>query len=297
MKYFRTAFLPLLLCGVILLSGYLSPLLFNLFTPDPKNKVESVPISTEDNPMYLESVNEVILPPWDEIDTDEAGYLLETYAIPDDAYVALSGRMEADIEALFPGITTKSSYHAMTEVMRIYDDHLLFLQDHLGDFCLDASGEEASYKLDYVMDGWNIFPISLHLKGEETAPVTDESALRDSLDQLTSVLRQGVRSGIDPDPIDTLDIMYVGKYTEPLTAVFKGLLSHDEVSKQVWLSIIINCRKVYTLTHNNETLLVMVDAENLISCLFFDANSNRITGYSLDPQLVSLSMDTTRILP
>jgi len=298
MKYFRTTFLPLLLCGAILLSGYLSPLLFDLLTPNPKNTVESIPIASEDNPMYLESADEVILPPWDQIDIEESGNLFETYnTIADDAQIALRERMRADIESFFPGIATTdtSRYDDMTEVMRIYEDHLLFLKDYPCSVRLNGSAEKTSYKLDYVMEGWNSFPISLHLKGEETAPVSDDSELRNSMDQLIGVLKQGVRSSFDVDPIHTLDIMYVGKYTEPLTDAFKALLSHDEVSRSVWLSILLNCQSVYTLTHNNETLLVMVDTENLISCLFFDAHTNRITGYSLDPPLVSLSMGAVRL--
>ena len=171
----------------------------------------------------------------------------------------------------------------------------MFLQDYPCTFRLDGSAEEAPYKLDYVMDGWNIFPVSLHIKSEETAPVTDESDLRNSMDQLIVTLRQGLRSGLNVDPIHTLNTMYVGKYTEPLTDALVGLISHDEVSTNVWLTILLSCQNVYTLTHNNETLLVMVDDKNLISCLFFDANTNRITGYSLDPRLVSLSMEAVRL--
>ena len=75
------------------------------------------------------------------------------------------------------------------------------------------------------------------------------------------------------------------------------LFLHDDFSKTVWLSILLHCEDIYTLTYKNETLLVMVDEENLISYLFFDALTNRVTGYSIDPRLVSLSMDSTRISP
>ena len=146
------------------------------------------------------------------------------------------------------------------------------------------------------MDGWNNFPISLHLKGEETAPVSDERELRDNLDQIIDILKQGFLH-LDIDPILNLsdpNTIYVGRYTEPLSDAFKALLSYDQTSYCVWLSIILNCQNIYSLTYNNETLLVMVDTENLISCLFFDAHTNRITGYSLDPKLVSLSMNKIR---
>ncbi len=295
MKLSRTVFLPLLLCGVILLSGYLSPILFEWLTPDPKNIVESVPISTAGSPMYLENTVEVILPPWDDINMNQTENLLGAFAISADEQAALSEHIEADIEALFPDITTTDTlqYNDMVDALLIHEYNLLFLQDHSCSFRFDGSVDNAPYMLDYGLDRFNTFPIYLHLQGEKTLPVADESELRDNLEQLIGKLKRDFWL----DPIDSLNLIFTGKYASPLTEAFVQLFSHDSFSKTVWLSILLNCEDIYTLTYKNETLLVMVDEQNLISYLFFDALTNRVTGYSIDPQLVSLSMDSTRISP
>ena len=296
MKKFRTIFLPLFLCSVILLSGYLSPVLFDKLTPDPRNIAEPISISTVGNPMHLESAVEVILPPWDDISTNQAEHLLEAFAISEDEQAALSEQIEADIEALFPDITNIGVLqdHDWTDVLLFRENYyFLVLQDHSCTFRLDGSVDDAPYMVDYVLDSFNTFPIYLHLQGEKTLPVADESKLRDNLEQLISKLRRDFWQ----DPIDSLNSMYMGKYVSPLTGVFMELFLHDDFSKTVWLSILLHCEDIYTLTYKNETLLVMVDEENLISYLFFDALTNRVTGYSIDPRLVSLSMDSTRISP
>ena len=298
MKNYRTVILPLLLFCVILLSGFFSPILFDRLISDPRNKVEPITIEIVDSPMYLERIDTVILPPWDEINIEHANYLLDTFAVTDDQKAALSRHIETDIQALFPNTSTADTlqYTDITEALQIHGHNLLFLQDHSCSFRFDVSDESAPYTLDYVFDVWNTFPVYLHLQGEKTLPLADDREFRNHLEQVMSQLKRDFRrKGVDP--IDSLKAMNTDKYAAPLTEAFMSLLSHDTTDKKVWLSILLNCQDIYTLTYKNETLVVMVDKENLISCLFFDALTNRVTGYGIDPQLVSLSMDPTRISP
>lgn len=290
MKIFRTVFLPLLLCSVILLSGYFSPLLFDRLTPDLRNKAEYVSIAAADSPMYLENTEEVILPPWDEINMDQAGKLLETFAIADYEQMELSTYVNDHTAALFRTISTTNwdQFDGIAEAMRIHEDHLLFLQDYPCSFRFMESVEETHYMLDYVLDGRSIFPVCLHLKGEKTMPVEDETALRDSLEHIVS---QVTYDFLHKDLNAVASLTYYmedGEYTTPLTDAVLRLLSFNSSSYKVWLYILLNCQDIYTLTYQNETLLVMVDRQNLISCLFFDAATNQVTGYSIDPQLVSI---------
>lgn len=298
MKSYRTVILPLLLCFVILLSGYFSPVLFDRLIPDPRNQVEPITVEAADNPMYLERIDTVILPPWDDIAIDQAEPLLATFTVTDSEKAALSRQIETDMQVLFPVTSTDDTlqYHDMTEALQIYGNNLLFLQDHSCSFRLDASTEEAPYTLDYALDVWNTYPVYLHLQGEKTAPLADGSTLRDHLEQVITELKRDYRKK-DFDPVDSLKEMDVDKSAKPLTEALVRLLSHDSTDKKVWMSILLNCRDIYTLTYENETLVVMVDKENLISCLFFDALTNRVTGYGIDPQLISLSMDAARISP
>lgn len=293
MKIFRTVFLPVLLFSVILLSGYFSPILFDRLTPDLRNKAEPVSIAAEDSPMYLENTEEVILPPWDEINMDQAGKLLETFAIADYEQMELSTYVNAHTAALFRTFSTTNwdQFDGMAEAMRIHKERLLFLKGYPCSFRLKQGADVSPYTLDYVLDGWNIFPVCVHMKGEKTMPVADENAIRDSLEHIVSqVTHDFLRE--DLNAVASLTFMEDGEYTTPLTDAVLRLVSYNAPSYNVWVSILLNCQDIYTLTYQNETLLVMVDRQNLISCLFFDASANQVTGYSIDPQLVGIYINS-----
>lgn len=174
----------------------------------------------------------------------------------------------------------------MTDALRIHQNHLLFLQDHSCSFRFDDSADDAPYMLDLVLDGRKMFPVYLHLQAEQSSPVAEENELRNAMDQIVSKFKYDFwQEGLDP--IDSLNSMRTTAYKTSLAEALLRLLSHDIFSYDVWQSILLNCREIYTLTYKNETLLVMADDQNLTCCLFFDALTNRVTGYSIDPVTIS----------
>ena len=61
MRFFRTVFIPLLLCGAILAVGFFSPGAFQRLVSDRKNQAERVAIAGKESPLYLEGDTELTL--------------------------------------------------------------------------------------------------------------------------------------------------------------------------------------------------------------------------------------------
>jgi len=291
MKRFRTVFLPLLLCCAILLSGYFSPVLFDKLTPDLRNKVEPISIAAADTPMYLESTDEVLLPPWDDIVIYQADSLMNTFALAPDEQSALSEYIAADIAALFPNIRTdsESTNNDLIDALQIYQNQLLFLQDYSCSFYFTDSADYTPCTLDLVIDGRTMFPTYMHLREKESLPVTDDAELRNCMKNLIDQLQYDVLRDY-MEPIDSIRLISKSNpdaYTVSLAQAMLGLFSRSELSCDIWWSILLACRDIYTLTYENESLLVLVGDQNLTCCLFFDALTNHITGYSIDPNIIT----------
>ena len=293
MKLIRTVFLPLLLCSAILFTGYCSPMLFDRITPNLQNKVRTISISGTDSPIYLENAAEVVLPPWDKIIVYQAEPLVDTFTLTFDEQVTLGDYIAADIAALFPNMLLDSQFQFMDmtgsiQLHQEYPSYFLFLQDYSCSFSAENSAAKTKYQLDFVLDGRNMLPLYLHLRTAETAPVIDENSLRSDMEQLINKLKYDFWQELG-DPVEILLPLSESDentYKASLADAMLALLSHDDYSFSLWFSILLNCREIYTLPYENETLLVMTNDQNLTCCLFFDGVTNRVTGYSIDPSLV-----------
>ena len=118
MRFFRTVFIPLLLCGAILAVGFFSPALFSALVSDRKNQAERVAIAGKESPLYLEGDTELTLPPWDVI--GGPGTPLSAYS--DDVWSSLNSYVAALLE-LFDCAPARSE--DFTGSMYVYDDRLL----------------------------------------------------------------------------------------------------------------------------------------------------------------------------
>lgn len=288
MKILRTVILPLLLCGVILFAGYCTPMLFNYFTPDLTNEVRSFPVSDMDNPMYLENTAEIVLPPWDQIIEYQAKPLTEVFPMTLDEQTSCSEYIRITIATLFPEAEAKAEPEFIDD-LQIYNEAHIFLRDYS---YTPYEGADAC-KLDLVLYSVDLLPLYCHLSAQKTAPAADEAALRDDMEQLLNELKFGVfEEARDPAEIlcriaDSSDDSFM-----PLLARTLLRLICESGCEELWLSILLGANDVYTLTYQDETLLVLTDDQNRTCCLFYDGLSNRITGYSIDPKLTGIFEET-----
>lgn len=316
MRFFRTVFIPLLLCGAILAVGFFSPALFSALVSDRKNQAERVAIAGKESPLYLEGDTELTLPPWDVI--GGPGTPLSAYS--DDVWSSLNSYVAALLE-LFDCAPARSE--DFTGSMYVYDDRLLYLRDYpfqSADRCT----------LDLVLDYESMLPIYFHVRSlaHDTAPADSPDALltsfRRAADIWTGTLTRYYASGsvltwdVFRDQIaqdtytdayaheDAVTLAFIQffnavalQFDVPPTADSEDSENNSEDSGNMWYSlglwesILISMQDCYTLTYDSETVLVLTDSSNFPCTLYYDADQNQVTGFGIDAARFGYTAEAT----
>ena len=307
MKFLRTVLLPLLLCGIILTVGFCSPTLFSAVVSDHKGQTERVAIAGQENPLYLENTAEVSLPPWDAIGDDRG--------VPLSAYSASTAEdVNSFILALLKlfGVPPAAQEDFAAE-MRVHNGQLISLRDYRYN-----SGD--LYALDLVLHYDTLLPIYMHTRclAYDTQPADDAEALLDdfrSAADLWNSYTYDVALSYDADAIVQLSAIAAAVQDDAQAmfpdsgipgfvrffnhiclemAAFSGQpASSDYVwYMQMWRNLLNSMQDSYTLTYDEETVVVITDYSNRPYTVYYDGSRGRITGFGLDASFVSYSADT-----
>lgn len=316
MKKPRSQLLPFLLLALILLAGYFSPTLFGFLSPNFMNEEEGVEIAGSEGPLYLENTDRLILPPWNRIGTQTATDFRETYPerIHIDFLSDFNVRVNHWISTLYPEAKPEKNvlYSGLIDNLKVakstnssldvpYSTTYLFLQEY---WYKAVDGK--TYELDLVVDDNGWVPLYLHIQRSDTktAPLNNDGALQRSLHRLTSTLQNGdldpqllAEQGVTEDlirDITVFSIMYLSddRYIPQLLQALSAPLIYPRITEKpqpvihytasAWLEALFDYRTIYTMTCDNETLLVLSDKQNRTYCIFYDGVSNRPTGFCID---------------
>lgn len=308
MKFLRTVLLPLLLCGIILTVGFCSPTLFSAVVSDHKGRTERVAIAGQENPLYLENTAEVSLPPWDAIG-DDRGVPLSTYS------ASTAEDVNSFILALLKlfGAPPDAQEDFAAE-MRVHNGRLISLRDYRYN-----SGD--LYALDLVLHYDTLLPIYMHTRclAYDTQPAADTEALLDDfrsaadlwnsytydvypllydddgLAQLSAIAAavQDDAQAMFPDSGIPGFVRFFNHICLEMAAFSGQPASSDYVwYMQMWRDLLNSMQDSYTLTYDEETVVVITDYSNRPYTVYYDGSRGRITGFGLDASLVSYSADT-----
>ena len=310
MKRFRTILIPLLLCCLILTAGFGLPALFGRAVPDFKDAPESVAIAGKESPLYLEDDTEIALPPWDAIAADSSVPLSEYPAMQIDADFA-NGSIQA-LAGLFGAVPAEAE--DFVGALRVFDDTFLFLHG----YTYTAVDGEA-YTLDLVLDISGIFPLSLHVR-----PLSDEPLPASDADQLLTALETALQFwqtqlyerpeiyNADSDARmqwlrDTLSLVYhtygESTYAHLVSQFCTFLMACEDIQPggSAWTAPIFAPGYLevgYTISYENETVIVLTDYSNMPYTLYYDGDAQKITGFGLDARLAGYTgYDSERDAP
>jgi len=316
-KKFRTQLLPYVLLAAVFLAGYLAPTLFGLLSPDLKNTTESVEIASAESPLYIENTDRLILPPWNRISTQLAADFRETYPerIHIDFLSDFNVRINHWISTFYPEAKPEKNvlYSGLIDNLKVvqsmnadldsYFTTYLFLQEY---WYKAVDGK--TYILDLVVDENEWAPLYLHIRrsSANTAPLNDDAPLRQSLQRLTFSLQNGdldpqllAEKGVTKDlvrDITVFSIMYLPDHHHipQLLQTLSAQLVYPNITEKprpiinytasAWLEALFEYRNIYTMTYDNETMLVLSDEQNRTYCIFYDGVSNRPTGFCVDAE-------------
>lgn len=309
MKLFRTAFVPLLLCGIILALGFFSPALFSALTPDHKDQTERVAIAGKENPLYLEGDTEIALPPWDVIGGQ--GVPLREYS--DEVRPELNSHISA-LLGLFDCAPDQTEDFA--DAMYVCDGRLLYLRGY-------PFSSTDRYTLDLVLEYDSMFPIYLHVRSsaQDTAPAEFPASLLSCFREAANIWTGSFIRHYTADTAYTQDTLYeeiaqnaakdaymqedeeVLAFVNFFNAValqFDGLTAAAPEEAEIvfdsailWNALLADMQDCYTLTYENETVIVLTDYSNIPCTLYYDAAQNRVTGFGIDAARFGYTAEAT----
>ncbi len=303
MKILHTAVFPLLLCALILALGFGAPALFNRLVPDQKGQVETVAIAGKESPLYLETDTDIALPPWDVISGE--GVPLSSYTNDVDLDSAdLNTYIAMLVEQL--GLA-QDRYEDYCAKLYVYNDQLLYLRDYELD-CGDR------YTLDVVLLMNTFAPLYLHVRNTtyDTAPVdspdtllsdfSNAAALWIELSQTSDAIEQQLLLEMDAQAaeMDAEDRarIFVDFFSMPLRQI--SALNADSLfyyrfveEAYTWQNTLYAMLDTYTLTYEDETVIVLTNNFNRACTIYFDGAHNRVTGFGFDAATLGYSEQTT----
>lgn len=308
----RTVLLPALLCAVIFALGFFMPVLYERTAQDFKNEPQTISVAGAESPLYIEGGATVLLPPWDIIGDSEGVSLSNLPPSDDEIYLGINHYVTNMIRPFAPygasGLPVSGT--DFVPALHMYNDRLFFLRDF--HYTSEGGGE---YVLNLVFTAEFFHPLYVHVyPASDPSPVADENALLRDLEatrDLFLLYQKEIENavGIAMDDaegflknlLDSAESTYPDTYVPSLTEAFLFFLNpyntYDNTGTwsvsydycYAWQELLWNMQDSYTLTYENETLLVMTDSQNYPYTLFFDGTSQHITGFSLDAALFGYS--------
>lgn len=308
MKIIRTFLIPLLLCGAILAVGLFSPYLFNTVSPDYRDEAQSVSIAGAESPLYIENEVDVSLPPWDVIGDAAGTLLMDTLTEGENVTAEGVNLMNTYIANLVEAFGPRpADGEDFCSKMRVADQQLLFLRDYR--YTPPGSGQ---YTLDLVLTS-SAFPLYAHVRTADASPspVSDTEAfekdfilvrelflppLMDELgyeatdDSAQTVYIKDTLSAVTDQASEMYPDSYVPALTDALgsmTLFFSDPLAGTTESSSIlyeWQNILLGTQDFYTMTYENETVIVLTDYNNRPYTLFFDGTENKCTGFGFDAE-------------
>lgn len=291
MKILRTAVLPVLLCVMILGLGFSAPGLFDRLVSDQKERVETVPIAGKESPLYVESNVDTHLPPWDVITGDGD-------ALPD--YDGQLGMEATDLNQYIFLLVEQigllpSHYENFYAQMYVYDNRLVYLQDYTLD-CGDL------YTLDVVLTLDTFAPLYLHARSEayDTEPVISSETLLSNFSNAvalwldfsleTDILQEEFPHEVYVQANEMDDNgqtrIFLDFFNAPLHQIQQGIDSifYSQLVEEAftWQNTLSAMLDAYTLTYEDETVLVLTNEANRACTIYFDGARNRVTGFGFD---------------
>lgn len=305
MKVLSSVFLPLLLCALILVLGFFMPALFGRVLPDFKDEPQTVSIAGAESPLYIENAVEVALPPWDVIDETHAASFSDLADFSDQGVEQVDALLTGYLEPFIPNAQIALD-HPFYQSLLI-QNNLLFTRD------FRVTTSFAAYTVDLVVttDG---LPLYVHTResGTETAPVSDPEALEKDLAAALDICFSYLENRMsDPYALNEISAVwlveeaqsvypdtYVPVFAEVFSTLFRQVDTDTDGYLQteilyLWEEVLRNRQDIYSLTYENETLLVVTDDQNHLCILFFDGAQARVTGISVDTALLGYSASPT----
>lgn len=303
---FRTLFLPLLLCILILLLGFFAPTVFDLLSPDFKNKVQTVSIAGMESPLYIADSTEIKLPPWDSLDPSgimpASAYYRNVSADDTAAFNAFAA------DYLKPFLTNGDTIPTNTDFFseaQTCNGYFLFLQD------LEVTTVQSrTCRIDLVLCVDQTVPLYVHVRytEEETSPISNADHLESELLSILDswFISDDLYSAYDYDTAVN-DSEYVNIQTEAASAFTRFLFFFHPTSPYIYSAsglktqtvrnLIWNLSDFSVLEYEDESLLVLADSANRLYCVFYDSVSDRVTGYGIDSEALFFLTDAETVMP
>ncbi|MGN0479306.1 MAG: hypothetical protein ACI4GO_07715 [Hominenteromicrobium sp.] len=304
MKFFRSVLLPALLCAMILALGFFMPGLLGRVSPDFRDEPQTVSVAGAESPLYIENTVEVALPPWDIIDETRAASFSDLADFSDRAAEQVDALLTGYLEPFIPDARITPD-HPFYQSLLIQND-LLFTRD------FRVTTASAAYTVDVVITTDGI-PLYIHTRelGTETAPASDPEVLEDDLASALGICSAYLENWMYGQPLNEMspvwlveeaEIVCPNTYVPVFAEVFSALFSRVDADADgylqnellyLWDEVLRNRQDIYSLTYENETLLVVTDDQNHLCLLFFDGTQARVTGISVDAALLGYSAAPT----
>lgn len=306
MKHFRTLFLPLLLCVLILLLGFFAPTVFDRLSPDFKNEVQTVSIAGTESPLYIADSTEIKLPPWDaQIFSDNWMPASTVYWNISSENLDFFNTFVAD--CFEPFLTDGDTIPADTDFFSKTRccDSFFFLQD------LEVTTSQSrTCRVDLVLCIDQAIPLYVHVRytEDEVSPISDadsfESELMEALDYW--FLSSDLYNVYDYD-MAVNDSEYINLRTESASAFTRFLFLFHPTSPYIYSASSLETQTIQNLLwslsdfsvleYEDESLLVLADSANWLYCVLYDSVSNRVTGYGTDSEALFFLTDTETAVP